>query len=199
MRCFCWKQPTVRLAMRWMRHTALTDKQEDDYHGDPDSKRDENGGVCMMREEREDLASVGGAQEGEEGVTDQAADTQSGQESGSRILHSARGDHKRHKRKWRREQRGDDDRSEAPVFESVDNFCDSFFREAFCERLLTASSRNAIGEEAAEDGTERGHRGVVEPETFVAGGEENRGDIHAAGKRHHGAVEQAEGNQANSA
>ena len=82
--------------------------------------------------------------------------------------------------------------------ESVDNFFDSFLREALCERLLTTSSGDAIGEEAAEDGTERGHRGVVEPETFVAGGEENRGDIHAAGKRHHGAVEQAEGNQADS-
>ena len=64
----------MRLAMRWVRQTALTDKQEDDYHGDPDSKRDENSGVCVVREEREDLASVGGAQEGEEGVTDQAAD-----------------------------------------------------------------------------------------------------------------------------
>src|SRR5260370_41062147 len=185
--------------MRWVRQTALTDKQDDDYHGDPDSKRDENSGVCVMREEREDLASVGGAQEGEERVTDQAADGQSGQEFGSRILHSACGDHERHERKWRREQRGNNDGSEAAVFESVDNFCDSFLREALCERLLTTSSGDAIDEESAEDGTESGHGGVVEPEMLGAGGEEDGGDIHAAGEREHGAVEQAQGNQADSA
>ncbi len=118
MRCFCWKEPTVRLAMRWVRQTALTDKQDDDYDGDPDSKRDENSGVCVVGEQRENVASVGGAQEGEERVTDQAADGQSDQEFGSRILHSACGDHERHERKWRREQRGNNDGSEAPVFES---------------------------------------------------------------------------------
>jgi len=185
--------------MRWVRQTALTDKQDDDYDGDPDSKRDENSGVCVVGEQRENVASVGGAQEGEERVTDQAADGQSDQEFGSRILHSACGDHERHERKWRREQRGNNDGSEAPVFESVDNFFDSFLREALCERLLTTSSGDAIGEEAAEDGTESGHGGVVEPEMLGAGGEEDGGDIHAAGERDHGAVEQAQGNQADSA
>src|SRR5260370_37856478 len=138
--------------MRWVRQTALTDKQDDDYHGDPDSKRDENSGVCVMREEREDLASLGGAQEGEERVTDQAADGQSGQEFGSRILHSACGDHERHERKWRREQRGNNDGREAPVFGSVDNFFDFFLRESLREGLLTPSSRNAVGEQAASAG-----------------------------------------------
>lgn len=70
----------MALAVRCARRlAALTNKQEDDYHGGSDSKRDENRCVHVMREEREDLASVGGAQEGEEGVTDEAADGHSGQ------------------------------------------------------------------------------------------------------------------------
>src|SRR4029077_1436940 len=74
------------------RLAALAGKQDGDYGNEDNCESDEKRGVGVAREKGEDVSSVGGAEEGEDGVADGAADGHSDQEFGEGILHGARGD-----------------------------------------------------------------------------------------------------------
>src|SRR5882757_10201272 len=95
--------------------SALAGDQDGDYRCDYDRDADKNRYVGVAGEEREDLWSIDGAEEGEERVADEAADGYRNQKLGKRILHGAGGDHEGNQRKWRGKQRGDNDRGETPA------------------------------------------------------------------------------------
>src|SRR6267154_486471 len=103
--------------------SAVAGDQGGDYDRDPDKNRY----VGVAGEEREDLWSIDGAEEGKERVANEAADGYCSQEFGKRILHGAGGDHEGNQRKWRGKQRGDKDRGETPALKRFQNFIDSLF------------------------------------------------------------------------
>ena len=73
--------------------SALTRHENGDYRSEDNRESDENYEIRVAGEEREDLWSIDGTQEGKERVTEEAPDCHGGQEFRKRILHGAGGDH----------------------------------------------------------------------------------------------------------
>jgi hypothetical protein len=173
---------------------------------DDDAGEDERGkddadefGMAVSGDDGDDAAAVVFAEIGEDEVAHGAAGGESDEKFSDGILHGSGDEEKRNHGHGRRDHPGDRDGAETPAFKNFGDFIDSAFREFAFESFFAAFAREAVGDEAAEEGTERGHQGVVEPPLRLAGGEENGGDVHGAGDWERRIIEQREGNQADAA
>lgn len=187
--------------MGWLGDVLLVLPEVDDESGE-DGEEQNNcycAGVAELFHEVEDLHAVAASEEGEDGVSGGAAQGQCGEELRGGILERAS-----HEQKWsygdgRRQHCRNGDGKESPAFESFVESLNFVVRKLFLDSFLAAGASDAVSEKSAEERTDRGHEGVVEPEILLLGGQENGGDIHSAGNRDGGVVEKAERDEADSA
>src|ERR1700693_1439676 len=92
----------------------------------------------------------------------------------------------------RRQHSGDGDSEESPAFEGFVEFLNFATWKLFLDRFLAAGAGDAVGEEAAEEGTDSGHEGVIKPEILLRSGQKDGGDIHGARHGDGGVIEKAE-------
>lgn len=142
------------------------------------------------------MAAVDGAEVGEDEVASGAAERERAEEFLYRVFGGACGEEEGHHGEGRRQDDGNSNGAEAPLFEGLIDQLQFSARDAALETLLAAFAAEAISEKAAENGSGGGHEGVVRPEIALVGGQDDGERVHAASQRNDGIVEEREKDEA---
>lgn len=178
---------------------AVPEKEGDD--GRDNHKRDDGQyeGLSRVQEEPDYFPSIARGQVGEEHVADNSSDGEGGQEFFNRVLHGARANQKWSEGKRRRQKSRDGNGARPPSLENLVEIAHSPTRKSALESFPSSPASQAIREVTPDERTCRGHEGVVNPGFLSPGAQNHQDQIHAAGKRNGGVIEQPEGNQAHAA
>ena len=152
--------------------------------------------MSVLRDEGEYLPSITRCQECQKYVPDNSSQREREQEFPHWILHGTRGKQKWNHGHWWRQQGGDSNRAQAPTLEDLVYLLQLPGREPARECFLSSFASKPVRDEASYHRTDGCHQGVVKPQLFVTCRQEDRKYVHAPRERDEGAVEEPEGNKA---